>query len=222
MDARAGSKRLRSSDGYNRRMSALALRSRPDRIVVRRATWAEYERILAKRGEGRSPRIAYLEGRIELMSPSAPHEGIAWTIGRLLEAWCDVHGIDLAGFGNWTVRRKSMKSGAEPDACFVFHGEDPYAARRPDLVIEVIWTSGGLDKLEIWRKLGIPEVWVWQDGVLTAYVKRGDRFIPTRESRMLPGIDFEQLASFVRRPGMPTRAIRAYRAALIRSRRRKH
>lgn len=25
---------------------------------------------------------------------------------------------------------------------------------RPDIAVEVIWTSGGLDKLEIYRKLG--------------------------------------------------------------------
>lgn len=32
-------------------------------------------------------------------------------------------------------------------------------AERPHLAIEVVWTSGGLDKLDVYRKLGVREVW---------------------------------------------------------------
>lgn len=52
--------------------------------------------------------------------------------------------------------------GAEPDECYVF-GEDP-DPERPDLAIEVIWISGGMNKLEIYRALGVAEVWHWRRG----------------------------------------------------------
>jgi Uma2 family endonuclease len=37
---------------------------------------------------------------------------------------------------------------------------------RPDLAIEVVVISGGINKLEVCKRLGIPEVWFWQDGTL--------------------------------------------------------
>jgi hypothetical protein len=38
------------------------------------------------------------------------------------------------------------------------------APKLPDLAIELTWTWGGLDKLEIYSKLGVPEVWYWDAG----------------------------------------------------------
>lgn len=40
-------------------------------IVLDGATWADYERLLAMRGDRPVPRMAYLDGRIELMTPSS-------------------------------------------------------------------------------------------------------------------------------------------------------
>jgi Uma2 family endonuclease len=42
----------------------------------------------------------------------------------------------------------------------------------PDLALEVVWTSGGLDKLEIYRRLGVGEVWIWKDGRITVHALR--------------------------------------------------
>ncbi|MEH2295990.1 hypothetical protein [Nostoc sp.] len=39
----------------------------------------------------------------------------------------------------------------------------------PDLSIEVVFTSGGIGKLERYKALGVPEVWFWEDGLLTLY-----------------------------------------------------
>jgi hypothetical protein len=46
--------------------------------IVRLAgvSWEDYERLLATRGDHSAPRIAYLEGEVDIMSPSRTHEGI--------------------------------------------------------------------------------------------------------------------------------------------------
>ena len=99
----------------------------------------------------------------------------------------------------------------EPDECFVFGEiEEPV---RPDLAIEVIWTNTGLDKLDIYAKLGVPEVWAWQRGRLAVHTLRGERYVEVVRSKVLPGIDQAQLAAFVDRP-TTSQAIRAYRAKL--------
>jgi Uma2 family endonuclease len=176
------------------------------------ATWADYLRLLEIRGDHSAPRIAYVEGTLEIMSPSRTHDEIKSYIGRLVEAWCVERGIEFTPYGSWTLKNEAKQRGAEPDECYVF-GPRPKRKRRPDLVIEVVWTWGGLDKLDIYRKLGVREVWYWEDGRIQIYLRRGETFEPAAASNALPGIDPDQLASFLDRP-TASRAIRDYRAAL--------
>ena len=61
------------------------------------ANWEAYERLLELRGERRVPRITYLEGQLELMSPSRYHEIDKKRLARLLEAWAEEKGIALEG-----------------------------------------------------------------------------------------------------------------------------
>jgi Uma2 family endonuclease len=175
--------------------------------------WADYERLLEIRGDHSAPRITYLEGTLEIMSPSAPHESIKSMIGCLVEVWCLERGIEFTTYGSWTVKNRRAKRGAEPDECYVF-GVVP-APKRPDLAIEVIWTSGGIDKLDVYRKLGVPEVWCWDSGRIQVYRLRGERYATTAQSVALRGIDLEHLVSFIGRP-TTSQAIREYRRALQR------
>jgi len=176
-------------------------------------TWADYERLLEIRGEHSAPRITYLDGTLEIMSPSAPHDSIKSTIGCLVDVWCLEHDVEFTKYGSWTVKNRRAKRGAEPDECYVFGVVA--APKRPDLVIEVIWTSGGLDKLEVYRKLGVPEVWFWDIGRIEVYRLRAERYVSTTRSVVLRGIELDLLASFIDRP-TTSRAIRDYRAALKR------
>jgi Uma2 family endonuclease len=64
----------------------------------------------------------------------------------------------------------------------------------------VVWTSGGLSKLEIYRKLGVREVWFWRKGKITAHVLRGDAYLEAVASEALPGLDLTLLASVLDRP----------------------
>lgn len=179
-------------------------------IQLHDVSWKDYERLLEMRGDHSAPRISYLEGTVEIVSPSEDHEGIKSCIGRLVEVYCLVSGVEFRTRGSWTLKKRSMKRGVEPDECYIFGTE---RADRPHLAIEVIWTSGGLDKLEIYRRLGVREVWTWRRGRIHVHVLRGDRFTSRRRSAILPGIDLEQLASFLDRP-TTSQAIRDYRAAL--------
>jgi len=174
-------------------------------------TWADYERLLEIRGDSSAPRITYLEGTLEIMSPSAPHESIKSTIGCLVEVWCLERDIEFTSYGSWTLKSSRKKRGAEPDECYVF-GEVP-KKKRPDLAIEVIWTYGGIDKLDVYRKLGVPEVWYWDEGRIAVHRLRGERYAAVARSVVLRGIDLEQLATFLDRP-TTSRAIRDYRNAL--------
>ncbi len=180
-------------------------------VLFHDATWSDYERLSELRGERPVPRLAFSKGVLELMSPSREHEALKSLIGRLIEVWCVERDIEFDVYGSWTLESKEAERAVEPDECYVFGGQrDP---KRPDLAIEVIWTSGRLDKRDIYRALGVRELWFWRKGRLTAHRLAGDTYEEVPASEVLPGIDLVQLASFLDRPTM-SRAMREYRAAL--------
>jgi Uma2 family endonuclease len=180
-------------------------------LVLSPVTWADYQRLLEIRGDHSAPRISYLEGAVEIKSPSRSHEAIKSLIGRLVEAWCLEKGVDFNAYGAWTLEDKALERGVEPDECYVFGNvREP---ERPDLAIEVVWTRGGLNKLEIYRKFDVREVWYWRRGRITVHALRGESYAEIPASEVLPGIDLVKLASFLDRP-TTSQAIREYRACL--------
>src|SRR4051812_21109825 len=114
--------------------------------------WSDYQRMLELRGDASVPRFAYLKGQLEIMTPSLSHESIKSRLGCLLEVWCLENNVEFSPYGSWTLENKSAEGGLEPDECYVF-GDQTTEPVRPDLAIEVIWTSGGLKKLDIYQQL---------------------------------------------------------------------
>lgn len=179
-------------------------------VALHGLSWDDYERLLVMRGDHSAPRIAYLEGEVEIMSPSQAHEAIKSMIGRLVETYCLEQGIPFSTYGSWTLKDRTKDRGAEPDECYIF-GAEPTG--RPQLAIEVVWTSGRIDKLDIYRQLGVAEVWYWRRGKIQPYCLRGERYEPVVASEALPGLDLALLTRFLDRPTTYD-AIRAYQQAL--------
>ena len=50
-----------------------------------------------------------------------------------------------------TLKQRDKQAGKEPDECYCLYTDKDI----PDLAIEVIYTSGGIDTLEIYRRIGI-------------------------------------------------------------------
>jgi Uma2 family endonuclease len=180
------------------------------RVVTYTVPWDHYEAQLAMRGDRSVPRMAYLEGALELMSPSKDHERIKSYIGCLIEAYALERGIDLSPYGAWTLKNAPKKSGLEPDECYLVGDQ---SKDTPDLAIEVVWTSGGIDKLEIYRRLGVREVWIWQDSQIEVHVLRQQRYELAEKSALFPDLDVPLLASFLDRP-TALQAVKAFREAL--------
>ncbi len=187
----------------------------PDqRVLLHGARWEDYERLLEIRGESARPRIIFLAGELELMSPSHSHEELKKTVARLVEAYADEFEIDLSGAGSWTLKSRPLERGLEPDECYYLL--DPAAPRaapdRPTLAIEVIWTSGGIGKLEVYRGLGVREVWfVRYDGLRVFMLEdAGYREVLPARSLLLPNLDLSKLLEIALALPQPV-AVRTWR-----------
>lgn len=182
------------------------------RLVTYNVPWSHFEVQLALRGDRSVPRMAYLEGALELMSPSKDHERVKSYIGCLLESYALERGIDLSPYGGWTLKNAPKQSSAEPDECYII-GSDQQQRDRPHLAIEVVWTSGGLDTLEIYRRLGVDEVWFWREGRIDVHLLRDDRYEPADRSGVFPDLDLHFICSLLDRP-TALQAVKALREHL--------
>lgn len=183
-----------------------------DQRVQLSVDWKGYEQFLELRGDSNATRVAYLDGRLEIMSPSENHEAIKTRIARLLEAWAEENDVDLDGVGSWTVKDPAVEAGGEADECYLLGSRE--GAERPDLAIEVNWSRRGLT-LEVWRRLKVREVWMFEDERLRVFVLRpaGDAYDQQERSALLPTLDLTLLSQFVAIRSQLL-AVKSFRAAL--------
>ncbi len=182
-------------------------------VVLEGVSWADYDVIDRLRGpDAPQPRIAYLDGVLQLMTTGLRHELLKTLLGRLVEAYGDERNIELVGAGNATFRKRAKRAGVEPDECY-WRGTP---TEVPELAIEIVQTSSGIDKLEIYRRLGVREVWFWIDDAFAVYRLAGERYRKHTTSVALRGIDLEHIAELLRttEPDRQAQVARAYRRSL--------
>jgi Uma2 family endonuclease len=187
-------------------------------VVLRGMAWKDYEVLLAIRGDSAGVRLYYLDGEIELTSPTRDHEGNKTMLARLLEMWAVEASVDLNGFGSWTLKDEPKEAGAEPDECYIVGT----AAKKdiPDLAIDVEWSHAGIAKREIYRRLGVRELWTLQrDGRLVVRVLARGGYGEHQQSKVLPKLDVAWLAGFLKHESQ-SGAVRALRDAMRKKRRR--
>jgi Uma2 family endonuclease len=127
-------------------------------------TWEQFKHV--QKGLEGSPgvRLSFYEGVIEIFMPGQLHEIFKTIIGSLLEAFFLHWKIKVVPTGAVTQEQEGVAS-AEADESYCFGAAKPI----PDLSIEVIFTSGSATKLQRYQALGVPEVWFWEDGLLTLH-----------------------------------------------------
>ena len=156
-------------------------------------TWREFkaiEQLLDRPGY----RLSFLDGILEIQQmPGEPHETVKERIGALLEIYLLIAGFDFIPTGSMTLESESGAVKREADKSYKLAA----GRSRPDLAIEVVFSSGGINKLEAYKRLKIGEVWFWEDGVLEIYHLREEnnqlRYEKIVSSEAVPGINLELL-----------------------------
>lgn len=181
-------------------------------FVLHNVTWGQYEALLNLFGDNQPGlRINYLQGALELWMPGREHERIKTLFGRLIEAFAEELDLELNGYGSTTFRNQAAERGLEPDECYCLGN----LRNVPDIAIEVVVTSGLVDRLEIYRGLGVREVWVWREGKLLFYTletpEQAYQVLP--RSQILPQLDPELLLSHLHETNQ-TQSVKSYRQKL--------
>lgn len=178
------------------------------RVLLSMVPWSTYV-VLRDSLDSSGVRMTYLQGQLEIMSPSREHEVDKKQIARLLELFCLERDIPLFGYGSTTFRREERERGLEPDECYC-RGAD---RDIPDIAIEIIVTHGSIDKLEVYRGLGVREVWTFEAGRFRVLALNDDRYELIATSAVLPEVDLARIAHFATQPDQHL-ALRAFRDEL--------
>lgn len=174
------------------------------RFVLYHIDWTGYEKLQEMFGDD-GPRMAYLNGTVELMAPDILHEESKHILGRMVVDLVVGLRIPAKGLGSTTFTRQSLGRGLEPDECYYLTNLDRLRGQKkgdldllppPDLVVEVEISSSLLDKLALYRGLGIPEIWRYDAKTLTILLLQADgSYAPSQRSRAFP---FLPMLDFVR------------------------
>lgn len=119
--------------------------------VVHNLTWEQLEQFDRSLEDFAGVKLAYLDGTLEVMTIGEEHENAKATMRVLLEAYLRARGVRFYSRGNSTLGRKEEGARNEPDESFSIGSRSQY----PDLVFEVTVTSGGIDRLEGYRRMGL-------------------------------------------------------------------
>jgi Uma2 family endonuclease len=119
-------------------------------------------------------------------------------------------GLPCTPAGQTTFRREEKRGGGEGDKSFYLaHAEaivgqddlDLQVVPPPDLVIEAVNTRGPDRAIEVWKRLGVPEVWT-DDGEEVRFLVLGPtgEYAAAEHSRAFPGLRPVDVADWSHRP----------------------
>ena len=176
-------------------------------FVFDEADWDFYELILAKVG-GRRVFVTFDGERLEVMSPSFRHDVSAERLAVLLRLALSHTRTPFLGAGSFTLKKRKTQRGLEPDRCFYIQRVDAVRGKQeidlrsdppPDLAIEVEVSRRLLDRIDIYRRLGVPEVWCYDGRRLRILVLGKDRHEERSRSLALPDLPPEGVHELVQR-----------------------
>jgi Uma2 family endonuclease len=138
-------------------------------------TWAQFKHLQQGFENTRGIRLFYYHGTIEILMPGEAHELFKSIIGFLMETFLFSRAIEFKPTGSMTLEKAGIAA-AEADESYEIEGLK--------LAVEVNFTNGNTAKLARYRSLGLDEVWIWEDGLLSAYSLQSDNCPPINQSQI--------------------------------------
>ncbi|XWK86618.1 MAG: Uma2 family endonuclease [Phormidium sp.] len=167
--------------------------------TLKEVTWQEFEEILAELGERRNSRIAYSEGKLEIMVPLPEHERAKIVIADLVKAILRSQRRNWEPLGSSTFKREEA-AGVEPDECFYIQNQQAVIGKDridltidppPDLAIESDVTSK--TRTQAYLAIKVPEIWIYDSGKLKINLLQGDRYIESETSPTFPNLAIREI-----------------------------
>ena len=147
------------------------------RVVFNHLSWLSYQQILQAIGENNRAHLFYDRGTLEITMPLEEHEFYRELIGLFIRILVVELGLKIKSMGSTTLAREDLERGAEPDNAYYIQNQAKVLGKRinltedppPDLVVEVDITHTDINKLALYARLGVPELWRFNGQIWRIY-----------------------------------------------------
>ncbi len=167
-------------------------------VVLPNISWAQFKAIEAQLENNTGVKLSYLSGVMEIMAPiSDRHEFVKTTLSYLLEAYMREKGIRFYGRGGFTLEEEGKASGT-PDESYCINSNK----ETPDIVIEIIITSGSINKWDLYKPKRVPEVWFWKSNQIRIFRfnEESSEYNEVSRSAFFPDLDLDLLLQYLAYP----------------------
>jgi Uma2 family endonuclease len=201
-------------------------RKRGRAVRISNVSWDEYEKLTEVFAERPALRMTYDDGELEIMVPSLGHDFSDRILATLVQILAEECGVPIRPGGSVTMKSKKKLKGIEGDDVFWLANANKLAGVTdldlkihppPDLAVEVDVTHSSMDRLKIYARLGVPEVWRLDGDELNFYVLTGKKYQVATRSRAFPivaGTDLVPVIGQARAAGDQTPVYRGFRVWL--------
>jgi Uma2 family endonuclease len=179
-------------------------------VPMRDVGWKGYLTLLKLRGARKFPQMVYLDGTVWLMTTTFPHERLKKRLAMLVLVVLEELSIPFVPSGSTTFRRKKKRGGVEPDESFYLANEERVRGKSklhlsedppPDLVVEAVETHKADAAVEVYRRFGVPEVWVCEESVFTILILQANgAYVGSETSVAFPFLKPAEILDWVTRP----------------------
>ncbi|MBA3921675.1 MAG: Uma2 family endonuclease [Nostocaceae cyanobacterium] len=166
-------------------------------VTLQGVTWEQFKGIEAHLQDNCDVRLSYLSGILEIMSPiGEQHEEVKSTLSLLLDAYLKELGIRFYKRGGFTLEEPGYASGTPDESYSIGTKKD-----TPDIVIEIIVTSGSINRKELYKPKKVPEVWFWESDTLRIFpLNAVGEYEEVTRSGFLPDLDPQLLLRYIAYP----------------------
>ena len=192
-------------------MATLVRPRSSESVLIDDVSWELYDLAAREMCHG-GTRMVYDNGKLEIMTVGRHHELIKTSAARIFEYLAVEFDWPLNGLGNVTLRRRDLRIGLEPDECYYIVTPLPepdstdlgaelnlLKCPPPDLAIEVEVTRASIDKISIYQRIGVAEIWRWTGDAFIVLHKQPDgEYAQRATSHLLPALDMTLLASLTK------------------------
>ncbi|QHU99006.1 Uma2 family endonuclease [Synechocystis sp. CACIAM 05] len=163
-------------------------------LTIPNVSWVDFISLLEELGEKRHSRLAYYQGRLEIMAPLALHEKPNRLITDIVKAILECQERDWEDFGSTTLKQPPL-AGIEPDSCFYIQNAsqmreyknlDLNQSPPPDLAIECDLSSKTV--IDAYQAIGVPEVWIYSNNQLQIYLYSEQGYLESNQSQIFPDL----------------------------------
>jgi Uma2 family endonuclease len=171
-------------------------------VIAADVRWEAYAALVRELGDHSRLHVAYSEGTLEIMSPSAEHESLSRLVDVLIAELSVQWEIDVEAYGSTTLELPTVSKGAEPDSCYYVQRASTMRGRltidllhdpAPDVVLEVDLTSSRIAKNAIYDAMRVPEIWRHDGNTLRPRLRTESGYVASERSSAFPGLSFDEI-----------------------------